>query len=330
MEAWRLQSSCVTRSNVARSRAMRASREPAWNGSGSQTGAPWSSSGCSPARDFTLDLTGGGPGARVPPVARRRPRPPPGRRRARGRRRLAGGGDHGRGDAGPGRRRPDVGAPPVATAGLLGDGAAGRAAPPRSSATRRPGWRRSTWCSASSRPRRIRAVADEGNELMGLACRGWEIFADTRPPGRGRPGARAARRRESPRRGARTRAGHPGPRRPRHGEHGLRGRRPGAPRLGDAERRARGARRRPVPRGLRLGRGPEPRGAAGGVPAGGRPGGGRDARCGWPCSRGWSGWAGTRRWTPWSTPTRRSGQRERADLDWWVRAARTTLESGGL
>ena len=30
-------------------------------------------------------------------------------------------------------------------------------------------------------PARIRAVADEGNELMALACRGWEIFAETVP-----------------------------------------------------------------------------------------------------------------------------------------------------
>ena len=31
-------------------------------------------------------------------------------------------------------------------------------------------------------PRRIRALATGGNDLMGLACRGWEIFADTVPP----------------------------------------------------------------------------------------------------------------------------------------------------
>ena len=31
-------------------------------------------------------------------------------------------------------------------------------------------------------PRRIRALATSGNDLMGLAVRGWEIFADTVPP----------------------------------------------------------------------------------------------------------------------------------------------------
>ena len=31
-------------------------------------------------------------------------------------------------------------------------------------------------------PRRIRALATGGNDLMGLACRGWEIFDDTVPP----------------------------------------------------------------------------------------------------------------------------------------------------
>jgi hypothetical protein len=31
-------------------------------------------------------------------------------------------------------------------------------------------------------PRRIRPLATSGNDLMGLACRGWEIFADTVPP----------------------------------------------------------------------------------------------------------------------------------------------------
>ena len=30
-------------------------------------------------------------------------------------------------------------------------------------------------------PQRIRGLADEGNELAGLACRGWEIFAQTVP-----------------------------------------------------------------------------------------------------------------------------------------------------
>ena len=74
----------------------------------------------------------------------------------------------------------------------------------------------------------------------------------------------------------------------------------------------------------------DPGGAAGRRTAG-RPGRRTTTRrCGWPCSRVSSGWAGTRRWTSWRTPTRPSGCRERADLDWWVREARTTLESGAL
>ena len=271
-------------------------------------------------------LTGGGPGAGVRAVARRRPRSTAGGGRARHGGRLGRGGRTTvRRDAGPRRRRADVGRPPDARAGRMGDG---RGPPPCTGVPRRAAGRTgvlSDLVLALFAPRRIRALADEGVELMGWPAAG----------GRSSPTVAGRRRRSRARRcsttsrrsrGRCSRAGHDDPRRPRHGEHGLRGRRPRPDRLGDADGGAGRARRRPLPRRVRIGRGR--RVARSCSRRTGRRGPAcdeRSMRLALLAGLVWLGWNKALDAAEHPDPAIRA--RETADLDWWVRAARTTLES---